>query len=132
MLMLMLMLIKPGVRYVGAYCHPLGGNFYFEKYSRNNVFLFSLLLLLALRGVFAVISEILCSWGTRLLYNERGRNKEICVHYPREGDTPSLPPPHPHKLPFFFTCFHHNFSGKQPTSKLIHSYIIYACRSQAD
>ena len=41
-------------------------------------------------GVFAVISEIMCSWG-QLLYNERGRNKEICVHYPGEGDTPSLP-----------------------------------------
>ena len=61
-----------------------------------------------LRGVFAVISEILCSCGGTVLYNERGRNKEICVHYPGEGG--DTPPHHPHKLPFFFASFHHKFS----------------------
>ena len=59
-------------------------------------------------GVFAVISEILCSCGGTVLYNERGRNKEICVHYPGEGG--DTPPHHPHKLPFFFASFHHKFS----------------------
>ena len=82
-------------------------------------------------GVFAVISEIMCSWG-QLLYNERGRNKEICVHYPGEGDTPSLPrtlinfhfsslasittSPANSQLPSWYTVTSYMPAGVKPTS----------------
>ena len=73
---------------------PCQQNIVVDKYSRTCFFFhFSLCTISVAGSICDNIRNIGQLGDARLVYNERGRNKEICVHYPRaEGDTPSPAP----------------------------------------